>query len=146
MPSRQNPPNDWPQKIFLAALKGSPALVSGNPLHSPVNSQRIDNVTHAMWQVVFNHEDMMKDITAKASMFSQLKLRTLARLNYLPSWWYLREMACSLMDRQGWLVDDRDMQSFWKETVEWCSRVEIKLGVQGGDKIGAPKGEGGNKV
>lgn len=88
----------------------------------------------------------MKDITAKASMFSQLKLRTLARLNYLPSWWYLREMACSLMDRQGWLVDDRDMQSFWKETVEWCSRAEIKLGVQGGDKIGAPKGEGGNKV
>ena len=82
----------------------------------------------------------MKEITAKASMLPQLKLRALARLNYLPSWWFMREMGCGVMVRQGWLTDDNEMQSLWKGTLEWCKRVETKVGMQG-DSTTAPRQE-----
>ena len=130
-PDNQNAPNDIRQMVFLAAIKGNHALLPLNPSIEPINSQRIDNIAHAMWQVAFNNENMMKDVTAKVAMFSQLKLRTLARLNYLPSWWYMREMACGVMQRQGWILNDSEMKTYWNETVEWCRRVEVKLGVQG---------------
>ncbi|KAF2621637.1 hypothetical protein BU25DRAFT_482612 [Macroventuria anomochaeta] len=132
--------NDMPQKIFLAALQSNRTLVPANPVNNPLNSQRIDAVAHAMWQVIFINENMMKGITTKASMLPQLKLRALARLNYLPSWWFIREMACGVMARQGWLMDDSEMQGLWKETVEWCTRVEIKVGMQG-DSAAATKQE-----
>ncbi|XPS92313.1 hypothetical protein M3J09_001712 [Ascochyta lentis] len=142
--SNQQPSlNDWPEKVFMTAIQSNRNLLSGNPAINPVDSRRIDNIAHAMWQVVFNHENMMRDVTAKVAMFSTLKLRALARLNYLPSWWYLREMACTVMMRQGWVVDDREMQELWRETVEWCGRVEVKMGVHS-DSAGASKHYGGD--
>ena len=119
------------QAIFLAAIRTNRSLLPSNSSIDPIYSQSIDNIAHAMWQVAFNNEKTMNDVTAKASMFSQLKLRTLAKLNYLPSWWFMREMACGVMQRQSFNMDDREMQTLWKETVEWCARVEVRLGVQG---------------
>lgn len=83
-----------------------------------------------MWQVAFSHEYMMQNVTAHAAMYSQLKLRALAKMNYLPSWWYLRDMACDVMKRQGWNVDDSEMQQLWQGTVEWCRTVGLKMGIQ----------------
>lgn len=80
-----------------------------------------------MWDVVFVKADMMNNVTMKAAMFPQLKLRALAKLNWLPSWWFLREMALDVMARSGWLVDDNERQGEWKESVEWCKKVEMKL-------------------
>lgn len=128
--SQQSTGFDVPQKIFLAALQEKQDLISGNPKINPVDSQHIDAIGHAMWQVVFRNEPMMREATAKAAMFSQLKLRALARLNYLPTWWFLRDMACSIMTRSGWLLNDNDMQNHWKETLTWCNKVEIKMGLQ----------------
>lgn len=85
----------------------------------------------------------MQNVTAHAAMYSQLKLRALARLNYLPSWWYLRDMACGLTKRQGWNLDDSEMQGLWQETVEWCRRLCTKMGVQDESGIGAERNRGG---
>jgi hypothetical protein len=79
-----------------------------------------------MWDVVFQRDAMMTDITMKAALFTPLKLRALARLNWLPSWWFLRGMAVTLMRQQGWLVDDSERMGEWTEAVEWCKKAEIK--------------------
>lgn len=134
---RPNSQNDSRLILFLAAIRSNPALLPLNPTVDTINSQRIDNIAHAMWQAAFNNSKMMNDVTAKASMFSQLKLRTLAKLNYLPSWWFIREMAYSVMQSQEFNVDDREMQVYWKETLEWCSRVETRMGVQGDNTVKA---------
>ncbi|KAH6633226.1 hypothetical protein C7974DRAFT_471421 [Boeremia exigua] len=118
------------QGTFIAALNSKPDLLPSNPTQDPVRSSRIDRIAHIMWQLVFKQDELMKDITAKASMFAQIKLRALAKLNYLPSWWLLREAACDFMKRQRWVVNDSNMQTLWKDTLEWCKRVETKLGMQ----------------
>ena len=128
--SQTNTKNNWPHKVFLAAIQSNRNLLSGNLSDHSVNSQRVDGITHAMWQVVFSYESMMQDVTTKAAMFSQLKLRALAKLNYLPSWWFIREMACMVMKHQGWQLDDREMQILWQETVEWCKGMDMRMGVQ----------------
>lgn len=126
----------------MFALRSNRSLIPADPAFKSVGSQHIDSIVHAMWQVAFDNGDM-PDITAKAAMFSRIKLRALARLNYLPSWWFLRTIACDLMKRQGWNLDDREMQGLWEETVLWCGRVEAKVGVQDGGHAG-PKRNGGD--
>jgi hypothetical protein len=140
--NQQLVPIDWRQKVFLAALKAGKPLLPANPLINPVTSRRIDNITHAMWQVVFANELMMQNVTKYSAMFSQLKLRALAKLNYLPSWWYLRDMACDIMKQQGWNVDDSEMQGVWLETVEWCVNLCAKWDVQNNGSSLAKQGKG----
>ncbi|KAJ4989731.1 hypothetical protein SVAN01_04761, partial [Stagonosporopsis vannaccii] len=122
---------DVPQMIFLAAIERNIELRQPDPTKNPVSSVRIDRTTHAMWDVVFENENWMKEVTTKASMLPQIKLRALAKLNYLPSWWFLRDMARMVMMRQRWILDDSDMQMLWNNTIEWCKRVESKVGIQG---------------
>lgn len=129
-PQFQQTNNNWPHKVFLAAIQSNRNLLSGNVSEYSVNSQRVDSIAHAMWQVVFRYESMMQDVTTKAAMFSQLKLRALAKLNYLPSWWFIREMACVVMKNQGWHLDDSEMEILWQETVEWCKRMDRRTSVQ----------------
>ncbi|KZM26050.1 uncharacterized protein EKO05_0005851 [Ascochyta rabiei] len=131
-------PDDWRQRIFMNALQSNQNLIPGNVATTTMTSQHIDRFANAMWQVVFNHENTMRDVTARSAMFSTLKLRALARLNYLPSWWHLREMACIVMMRMKWIIDDSEMQGLWMETVEWCGRVETKMGIHT-DGAGVPK-------
>lgn len=127
-PSMQPPQQtNIPQHIFMAALQKNPTLIPVDPQKNPVGSRRIDAIAHAMWDVVFSKADMMNNVTMKAAMFPQLKLRALAKLNWLPSWWFLREMVLDVMARSAWLVDDSERQGEWKESVEWCKKVEMKL-------------------
>jgi|SRR5690242_2170870 len=121
---------DVPQIIFIAALQRNVDLRQPDPTKNPIASMRIDRVTHAMWDVAFENEHWMKEITTKAAMLPLIKLRGLAKLNYLPSWWVLREMARNLMVRQGWILDDSDMQTLWSNTIEWCKKIELKVGMQ----------------
>jgi hypothetical protein len=86
-------------------------------------------------------------------MFSPLKLAALAKLNFLPSWWFFRDLIGSelptLIKRDdgngeekvlGWLIDDKEMQNTWKETVRWCAGVL-------GDRVAMPVGrEGARKL
>ncbi|KAJ4364828.1 hypothetical protein N0V95_000672 [Ascochyta clinopodiicola] len=79
--------NDRYQKLLMAAIQSNQNLLPTNPLTVIVDSPHMDRCTNAMWQVAFSHVATMRDITAKVAMFSTLKLRALARLNYLPRLW-----------------------------------------------------------
>lgn len=129
-----------PQQIFITAFNSNPELFKPHPSVIPMPSRRIDAVAHAMWQIAFDREPVMKEITMKAAMLPQSKLRALARLNYLPSWWYLRSLACENIQALNWPIDDSEMQTLWNDTLEWCKKVESKFGVQG-DNLAAIKEE-----
>jgi hypothetical protein len=125
-PAQQPPQPTIPQQIFMATFKRNTSLTPVAPTTNPISSRRIDAIAHGMWDVVFQRDAMMTDITMKAALFTPLKLRALARLNWLPSWWFLRGMAVTLMRQQGWLVDDSERMGEWTEAVEWCKKAEIK--------------------
>lgn len=129
-----------PQKIFVAALNRDISLQPVAPTTIPIGSQLINAIAHSMWDVVISQEEMMTEITMKAALFTPLKLRALARLNWLPSWWFLREMAVALMRQLGWLVDDGERQGQWTEAVNWCKKAEIKC--FGGGTSAATQGGG----
>lgn len=78
-------------------------------------------------------------------MFSQLKLAALAKLNFLPSWWFFREMAVRQMKQdEGFIVDDGVMDGEWKNICYLCrDMLEKKARVSGGSGWGRMKEEGG---
>ena len=129
-----------PQQLLMAAFQRNRTLHPVAPTTNPIDSKRIDDIAHSMWDVVFPQEAMMTDITMKAALFTPLKLRALARLNWLPSWWFLREMAVTLMRQQGWLVNDVERQREWEEAVDWCKKAEVKC--FGGGNGAATQGGG----
>lgn len=104
-----------------------------------MDSRRIDAIAHAMWDEVVKRAGVMDSVSTKAAMYHVLKLRALARLSWLPSWWHLRETALVIMARQGWLVDDSERQGELKESVEWCKKAEKKLF---GDNMAAQNSRG----
>ena len=114
-------------QLFIMAMQQD---ISLKPV-SPVTSRWLDKMAYAMWDISFKQDIWMKDATAKGSMLPQLKLRALARLNYLPSWWYLRGVAREICEGRGLLIDDREMQAIFKEALEWCKKVEARTGMQG---------------
>lgn len=111
----------------MVALQRSSSFRPTEPKKNPIHSQHIDAIAHSMWDVVFSQADMMNNVTMKAALFAPLKLRALAKLNWLPSWWFLREMAHEVMEHLGWLVEDGEREREWKEAVLWCRKAELKL-------------------
>lgn len=91
----------------------------------------------------------MQSACQYSTLFSHLKLAALAKLNYLPSWWFLREMAVKQMLEVGWNVDDRDMTEVWRQTCERCvgvrKRSENDGMANGGDvmNVGSKGGKAG---
>lgn len=143
-PAQQPAHPSLSRHIFLAALKRNNALHPVAPKTNPIASRRIDAIAHSMWDLVFNREAVMTEVTMKAALFAPLKLRALARLNWLPSWWLLREMAVTLMKQQGWLVDDSERQAEWRDAVDWCKKAETKcFGAGVGTGVGAAAQDGG---
>ncbi|KAA8626053.1 hypothetical protein PtrV1_01733 [Pyrenophora tritici-repentis] len=76
-------------------------------------------------------------------MFTPLKLRILAKINFLPSWWFLREAVINGVrglrvakvkvggEEEGvktWRVDDSEMSKVWGQARRFCEDVEVKLG------------------
>ena len=72
-----------------------------------------------------------------ASMFSQLKLSALAKLNFLPSWWFFREMAVKTLGGlqedggMGRILDDSVMEGLWRDACLWSKGLlEGRAGMQ----------------
>lgn len=106
-------------------------------MQMPIKSKRLDAVAHAMWQVAYRHENMLKTACQYSAMFSHLKLQMLAKLNFLPSWWFLRETATSVMNGYRWNVDDEEMMTLWNTTREWCITMrKVSMGnAMRGDRV-----------
>jgi hypothetical protein len=106
-------------QLFQGAIR-HPRTVPTNPRSNPVTSMHLDNIAHAMWSLAFENEPWMVQTTMHCAMLPWSLLKTLARLNYLPSWWFLRELAKRQVRNQGWCMDDRMMESTWDEAAVWC--------------------------
>lgn len=109
-------------KLLNFVLKTTPGLLPGNPATTAITSAHINETAHAMWQTAFATPGVLDQVCTYAAMFSILKLAALAKLNYLPSWWFLREAVCRIMINSQWNVDDAAMQTEWMSMVDWCRR------------------------
>ena len=56
-------------------------------------SSQIDAIAHKMWDIALEHGPMLQLACQYSAMFSPIKLRMLAKLNFLPSWWFFREVV-----------------------------------------------------
>ncbi|CAN9096612.1 unnamed protein product [Alternaria alternata] len=125
--SLSQPPSAAPisptTQLLHHVLTTHPNLVPTSP--SAILSSNIDAIAHIMWQVAFNHGPLLARACQYSAMFSPLKLAALAKLNFLPSWWFFREgVMKGLPEMVGErMVDDGEMQREWKEAVCWCMGI-----------------------
>ncbi|CAE6995221.1 hypothetical protein PTTW11_00062 [Pyrenophora teres f. teres] len=90
-----NPPNNPFIQLLHHVLQHNPALL---PITEPPNvptltSPHIDRIAHAMWDLAFRNGHVFHMACQYSAMFSPFKLRILAKINFLPSWWFLREIV-----------------------------------------------------
>jgi hypothetical protein len=97
----------------------------------PVTSSHIDAIAHSMWQAASYHEALLDRACSYSALFSPLKLAALAKLNFLPSWWFFRDLAISALlggvkigdELAVPTIDDRVMQETWMASVKWCAGI-----------------------
>ncbi|KAI8935166.1 hypothetical protein NX059_007759 [Plenodomus lindquistii] len=123
--------------LFKHSLNRSPHL---RPLSTitRVTHTQINDITHAMWQSAFATPGCMDQVATYAAMMSTIKLAALAKMNYLPTWWFIREMTVRLLGAMKCSVDDGVMMREWAEKLEWvraCLPQHMpKRGGGGGEK------------
>ncbi|KAF1936964.1 hypothetical protein EJ02DRAFT_515496 [Clathrospora elynae] len=143
-----HPPSTSSQ-LFIHTLQQNPTLLPfplSSPTNTPIASPRIDAIAHAMWQIAFKHGVMLQSACQYSALFSPLKLAALAKLNYLPSWWFFRDMAVEEMNGRGWAVVDRGMEDVWGEACRWCVKVNEPRGDYGAMKIEQDDGSGSKQT
>ncbi|KAI4917920.1 uncharacterized protein J4E92_008858 [Alternaria infectoria] len=123
------------KNLLRHVLQTQPTLLPSN-LSTPITSTHIDNIAHTMWQIAFKHVVMLQRACQYSAMFSPLKLAALAKLNFLPSWWFFRDLVVAGLPElikgvdgkgeekgRGVLIDDMEMQGAWNEAIKWCGNV-----------------------
>ncbi|KAI2487032.1 hypothetical protein Ptr902_01165 [Pyrenophora tritici-repentis] len=96
------PPNPFIQLLHYV-LQKNPTLLPpitatptdhtdpSNTSAPTLTSPDIDRIAHSMWDVAFKNRHLFHYACQYSAMFTPLKLRILAKINFLPSWWFLRE-------------------------------------------------------
>jgi hypothetical protein len=82
----------------------------------PFSYDNLNNIAHTMWQTALEYEPAMENATRRAANFNIPTLQALAKLNFLPAWWLFRSFAKSWLYQSGYMVDDRMMDTLWRET------------------------------
>lgn len=122
------------KNLLRHVLHTQPTLVPSNP-STPITSIHIDNIAHTMWQIAFKHVVLLERACQYSAMYAPLKLAALAKLNFLPSWWFFRDLVIGGLPglvggvggkEEGVVIDDREMQGAWNEAVKWCGNVIVK--------------------
>ncbi|KAI4925300.1 hypothetical protein J4E85_007178 [Alternaria conjuncta] len=121
--------------LLRHVLQTQPTLLPFLPA-TPITSTHIDNIAHTMWQIAFKHVVILQRACQYGAMFSPLKLAALAKLNFLPSWWFFRDLVVGGLPELikgvdgkgeekglGVVIDDREMQGAWHEAIKWCGNV-----------------------
>lgn len=111
--------------LLVHVIRQNPKLLPQDPSKQPITSTHVNNIAHAMWQVAFRHGVLLQRACQYAALLSPLKLAALAKLNYLPSWWFFRCMALKDIPGlgQGWILDDREMDEVWRANLKWCAQA-----------------------
>jgi hypothetical protein len=128
--------------MFETAMINGPHLLP-NDLTTTLTSAYIDAITYALWLIAVNSGDGRGDILTAVQkyviLFDEVKLRALARLDLLPTWWFFRERVLDKLVNGGWTVDDGVMNKVlrpaWKECLKAVERRNSVLGVQGGREV-----------
>jgi hypothetical protein len=78
-----------------------------------------------MWNLSLTHDNgrMLVQANNWASMMSEVKLRALARLNFLPSWWFMREQLVKVLQAEGRTIDDTCMSAQWQFATHGAQKV-----------------------
>ncbi|KAI1513521.1 hypothetical protein L13192_01101 [Pyrenophora tritici-repentis] len=148
------PPNPFIQLLHYV-LQKNPTLLPpitatptdhtdpSNTSAPTLTSPDIDRIAHSMWDVAFKNRHLFHYACQYSAMFTPLKLRILAKINFLPSWWFLREAVINGVrglrvakvkvggEEEGvktWRVDDSEMSKVWGQARRFCEDVEVKLG------------------
>ena len=113
---------DTGHQLLVRALQMKPSLIPRDPLTMAITSNHINEIAHTIWQIAFSHGRLLQEACQSCAMFPHTTLQVLANLNYLPSWWFFRDMAVKVMKIQSWAVDDRVMQREWSQMTAWCRK------------------------
>ncbi|KAH7083091.1 hypothetical protein BKA63DRAFT_561278 [Paraphoma chrysanthemicola] len=123
--------------LLMTLLNTTPSLL---PSTNPITSSQIDTITYALWNACLTHDNSAPLNLANkyGATLSEAKLRVLACMGFLPSWWFLREqLVLPAVKRFGRTIDDAQMDGWTEEaarqTVRIMARVERR----------AEKGRGG---
>jgi hypothetical protein len=95
-------------QIALLVYRNDPTLLPADST-TPVNSLGIDKFTHALFTALVHTaqlQDMFKRTTNAGALLTESRLRVLALLNIMPSWWYLRERVVLWLESVGRPIDD----------------------------------------
>jgi hypothetical protein len=105
-------------QLFQAALRRDDT-VPPNPRSNPVTTEYIDRIAHAMWEIAMANDRIMDVACKQVTDFHMWTLKTLAKLNFLPTWWLFRMIAKNQAAQAGWKVEDHTMASLWENTMAW---------------------------
>lgn len=136
-------------QVIKVILAKSPHSLPASPTDI-VTSNQIDRFAHAMWSVCLQNGQLLNHANTYASMMNEVKLRALAKLNFLPSWWFLRDHFLSWLEATGRPVDDSIMRAHWKFAVGDVSAFmqranRVKMRDQGVESIAQLKAEQENE-
>ncbi|KAF2036504.1 hypothetical protein EK21DRAFT_105823 [Setomelanomma holmii] len=123
-PASSEPIGRMIMHLLVLVTKSNPALLPSSPTES-ILSAHIDDITSKMWGLAIFQQDgkIMNEVTKYAAVLSEVKLRALARLNFLPSWWVLREQVVAGFQRTGKLVDDTTMTMQWRNAGTYVMKI-----------------------
>ena len=130
-------------QLLSHVVRSDSTLLPSDLPNSIINSTHIDKIAHAMWQTAFKHGLMLQQACMYSAMFAPTKLAALAKLNFLPSWWFFREMTLKILAARGLNVDDSVMNQEWQAAVSWCRIIPGVGGGSGGQGDEGMKTEGG---
>jgi hypothetical protein len=141
-------PLDWPtfvarvHQLVITAVRITPPIIpTVPPPNSPpriITSGHLDQIAFRVYQLSCDNctgglEDLFAQASNFASKLHEHKLRVLARLNYLPTWWIFRDRAklvlVQMQEKQDWIVEDKEMGEMWRVTtlhLEGREKVEQK--------------------
>ncbi|KAH7093199.1 hypothetical protein FB567DRAFT_575949 [Paraphoma chrysanthemicola] len=113
--------------LLMAVLKKTPSLL---PSATPLTSDQIDTITYTLWNACLTHENSAPLNLANkyGAMLSEAKVRVLACMGFLPSWWFLREQfVLPAVKRFGRAVDDTQMDGWTAEAAKQTARMMARV-------------------
>jgi hypothetical protein len=110
-PNNFNAPSNPLDQVIIHIYRNSPTLLPQRG--GAMTSSHIDNVTYAVWQICLKQNNgwILNGVAKTSVMLDDVKIRALAMLNLLPSWWIMRDRFVSLLkNNNDWTVDDSEME------------------------------------
>lgn len=130
-PSTQAPPTHSRvifQRLLSSVVQNDRTLLPATCKITPITSDCLDRIAYVMWSSAFPQHPVFQLASQYSALMSHVKLRALAKMSFLPTWWVMREEAKLGLTAHGILIDDSRMDAAWNESFEWCRKALIRAG------------------